>query len=382
MGHFTDLYLNGVGAEEPIRITSAECSLGGGQQKSAVVTLTGVKLGGGNAFNVTVQKMVESTLIGDGIVLSGILAIDSSSPTHTHSELIFGISNPLLSFGTKYSITAFEVSGSISTVDAGVTFAVPAEPPRIVRLETRHLTKDRTTMIVSLEGHSLLLGAGKVNLSNGTHTWESLSDVIVVDNTNCTAEFAVAEEETVGAGQSRVDFMYTTPLLASPLTVPFVIGEGVQRFWVWSLTLNFSFVNLASFATAKDSDVELDGNRIQLLKSTSQATQGGVLFSEGSRLSLIKATFSNCQAEQGGAIHARLLSTHSLTVKGCTFDGCSCTEGGGGIYVDLRSSTLADKTQQVVLGTTDDYYPTRFKGCISDDGRGHGILVDMNPSDS
>ncbi|KAK2945112.1 hypothetical protein BLNAU_19961 [Blattamonas nauphoetae] len=118
-------------------------------------------------------------------------------PTHTHSELIFGISNPLLSFGTKYSITAFEVSGSISTVDAGVTFAVPAELPRIVRLETRHLTKDRTTMIVSLEGHSLLLGAGKVNLSNGTHTWESLSDVIVVDNTNCTAEFAVAEEETV-----------------------------------------------------------------------------------------------------------------------------------------------------------------------------------------
>ncbi|KAK2945114.1 hypothetical protein BLNAU_19963 [Blattamonas nauphoetae] len=68
---------------EPIRITSAECSLGGEQQKSAVVTLTGVKLGGGNAFNVTVQKMVESTLIGDGIVLSGILAIDSSSPTHT-----------------------------------------------------------------------------------------------------------------------------------------------------------------------------------------------------------------------------------------------------------------------------------------------------------
>ncbi|KAK2958331.1 hypothetical protein BLNAU_6601 [Blattamonas nauphoetae] len=140
---------------------------------------------------------------------------------------------------------------------------------------------------------------------------------------------------------------------------------------VWSLAKGYS-----------DSDVELDGNRIQLLKSTSQATQGGVLFSEGSRLSLIKATFSNCQAEQGGAIHARLLSTHSLTVKGCTFDGCSCTEGGGGIYVDLRSSTLADKTQQVVLGTTDDYYPTRFKGCISDDGRGHGILVDMNPSDS
>ncbi|KAK2954008.1 hypothetical protein BLNAU_11110 [Blattamonas nauphoetae] len=192
---------------EPIRITSADCSLGGDQQKSTLVTLMGVKLGGGKAFNVTVRKMEGSTLIGVEIVLSGTLSGESSSTTHIHSVLIFGTTNPLLSFGLTYQMTKFEVDGSVSVVDTDVTFAVPSEPSRIVGVERRQLNKDRTQMIVWLKGRGLVSRTGKVSVTNGSVMWESLSDVIVVDDTHCTAAFAVGQEET--SNQLKLGEEYT-----------------------------------------------------------------------------------------------------------------------------------------------------------------------------
>ncbi|KAK2942911.1 hypothetical protein BLNAU_22170 [Blattamonas nauphoetae] len=193
--------------DEPIRITSTDCSLGGDQQKSALVTMTGVKLGGGRTFNVTVRKMEGSTLIGAEIILSGTLSGESSSTTLTHSVLIFGTTNPQLSFGTTYQMTKFGVDESVSVVDTDVTFAVPSEPSRIVRIEKRQMNKDRTQMIVLLEGRALVSRTGKLNVSDGSMIWESLSDVIVVDDTHCTAEFAVGEVET--SNQLRFGEEYT-----------------------------------------------------------------------------------------------------------------------------------------------------------------------------
>ncbi|KAK2948633.1 hypothetical protein BLNAU_16452 [Blattamonas nauphoetae] len=181
---------------EPIRITSASCSLGGVQEKSALLALSGVKMGGGNLFSVTVQKMVGSDASGEGIVLSGTLSEDSESTSHTHSVVIFGITNPSLSFDSTYLITEFVVKDSVSAVDDDVTFIVPAEPPRIVGIESKELNSDRTKMIVWLEGRALLSRTGKVSLTNGSTSWESLSDVDVVNNTHCTAEFAVGREAT------------------------------------------------------------------------------------------------------------------------------------------------------------------------------------------
>ncbi|KAK2959017.1 hypothetical protein BLNAU_6033 [Blattamonas nauphoetae] len=181
---------------EPIRITSAGCSLGGDKQKSALVTLTGVKLGGEKDFNVTVRKMEGSMPVGGEIVLSGTLSGASSSNTHTLSVVIFGNANPLLSFGTKYLITMFKIDGAVSVVDVDVTFFVDPEPPRIVGIETRQLTKDRTTMIILLKGKALLSRTGKVSLTKGSTKFESLSDVNVVDDTHCTSLFAVGMDET------------------------------------------------------------------------------------------------------------------------------------------------------------------------------------------
>ncbi|KAK2963463.1 hypothetical protein BLNAU_1505 [Blattamonas nauphoetae] len=182
--------------DQIIRIISADCSLGGDQLKSALVTLTGVKLREDKDFSITIRKMEGLSPSGGEIVLSGTLSGASLSTTHTHSELIFGIVNPLLSFRTTYLITNFDVHGVLSAVDADVTFSVPAEPARIVGVETRYLTKDRATMIVLLKGRALLFRTGKVSLMNGSASWDSLSDVIVLNNTHCTAEFTVREEDT------------------------------------------------------------------------------------------------------------------------------------------------------------------------------------------
>ncbi|KAK2959833.1 hypothetical protein BLNAU_5322 [Blattamonas nauphoetae] len=190
------LTLNFTTPETPPRISSADCSLGGDQQKSALVVLTGVKLGGGKNFKLTVRKMEGSTPTGGDIVLSGTLSGDSSSTTHTHTVVIFGISNPLLSFGTTYLITKFEVTGSVSVVDDDTTFSIPPEPPRIVGIEAWQLNQYKTKLIVELSGNALLSRPGQVILTDGITIWESLSDVSVLNTTHCKAEFAVGFDET------------------------------------------------------------------------------------------------------------------------------------------------------------------------------------------
>ncbi|KAK2956725.1 hypothetical protein BLNAU_8359 [Blattamonas nauphoetae] len=138
---------------EPIRITSAECSLGADRNKSALVTLKGVKLGGEKSFSVTVEKVKETPSNGEGIVLSGTLAVDSSSATHTHSVTIFGNTNSPLAFDTKYLITEFTVDGEVSVVDADVTFSVHTEPARLTFLDSDVVySADEKEATVSVSG--------------------------------------------------------------------------------------------------------------------------------------------------------------------------------------------------------------------------------------
>ncbi|KAK2959426.1 hypothetical protein BLNAU_5475 [Blattamonas nauphoetae] len=229
--------------DAPIRITDASCSLEEDKQKSALVTLTGMKLGGDKDFNITVRKMDGSSPSGSPIVLSGKLSGASSLTSHTLSVLIFGATNPPLSFGATYVITEFDVDGSVSVVDAGVTFDVPPEPPRITGVESRRLTNDLSKMIVVLEGRALNSRTGKVNLTDGTKTWESLSNVVVVDSTHCTAEFGVGEAETVGL--MKCGSSYTLKGMWSEL-IGFHVEDGITVIVPLPLkitNMTFSFSN-------------------------------------------------------------------------------------------------------------------------------------------
>ncbi|KAK2956728.1 hypothetical protein BLNAU_8362 [Blattamonas nauphoetae] len=167
---------------EPIRITSAECSLGGDRNKSALVTLKGVKLGGEKKFNVTVEKVKETPSNGEGIVLSGTLAVDSSSATHTHSVTLFGNTNCPLSFDTKYLITEFTVDGEVSVVDADVTFSVPGEPARLTFLDA--------SVVYSADEKDATISVSGIGMSGSFNVTLSMNS-IASNNVTVTATFDV-----------------------------------------------------------------------------------------------------------------------------------------------------------------------------------------------
>ncbi|KAK2945725.1 hypothetical protein BLNAU_19338 [Blattamonas nauphoetae] len=252
---------------DPIRITSASCSLGGDQQKSALVTLTGVKLGGEKDFNVTVRKIEGSMPVGDSIVLSGTLSGVSSSTSHTHSVLIYGTTKPLLSFGTKYLISMFEVDGSVSVVDSDVTFSVPAEPARLTTLDDNlQYPSDEKSVTISLSGigvegnYNLTLSvnssaSNNVTLaatfhSDGSGTLTAvlfdLSDPPIVDLSYNT------RYEVVDVTQDSNPVFFESGLVFTTMHVPsrlLSISVGDSAFGIDFVELSFSSVALPSEST-------------------------------------------------------------------------------------------------------------------------------------
>ncbi|KAK2943033.1 hypothetical protein BLNAU_22044 [Blattamonas nauphoetae] len=163
--------------DAPIRITAASCSLGGVEQKSAHVTLTGVKLGGDKDFNITVRKMDGSSPSGSPVVLSGKLS-----------------ASPLLSFETRYLITEFAVKDSVSYLDADVTFYVPPEPARIEGVAWK-LNGLNNVLIVELSGR-LLSSAGQTVVLSGSSREVSSNGVIFdVTSTTCFVNFSIGSSE-------------------------------------------------------------------------------------------------------------------------------------------------------------------------------------------
>ncbi|KAK2958216.1 hypothetical protein BLNAU_6920 [Blattamonas nauphoetae] len=140
----------------PVRIEGASCSLGGEKNKSAIVVLSGVKLGGEKEFTLTIQKMIGSTPSSPDIYLRGTLSGEATSTTHSHCELIFGESSPLLSFDTTYLVLDLAIESSICVVNSGVNFTVPPEPSRLTKLdEDVKYGSAEKTIEVSLSGIGL-----------------------------------------------------------------------------------------------------------------------------------------------------------------------------------------------------------------------------------
>ncbi|KAK2950694.1 hypothetical protein BLNAU_14365 [Blattamonas nauphoetae] len=137
----------------------------------------------GKKWNITLTRSDSMTLIG-------------------RAPLYPSTAEGRLEWETEYEVTKVmclpegEQHEEQVELQGSVTFITPAELPRIEACTRRHLNKEQTNMIVLLEGRALLSRTGKVSVTNGTMMWESLSVVIVVDDTHCTAEFAVGEVET------------------------------------------------------------------------------------------------------------------------------------------------------------------------------------------
>ncbi|KAK2945988.1 hypothetical protein BLNAU_19064 [Blattamonas nauphoetae] len=137
---------------------------------------------GGNELNITLTR-------------SSLKTLTSSKPLHPADA------EGRLEWSTRYEVTRVmwlpkdEQTEEQVRLPNTVTFTTPAEPPRIEACTSIQLNKDFTKMIVSLEGRGLLSRSGKLNLASESQKWESLSNVVALDDTHCTAEFAVGDDE-------------------------------------------------------------------------------------------------------------------------------------------------------------------------------------------
>jgi predicted outer membrane repeat protein len=126
--------------------------------------------------------------------------------------------------------------------------------------------------------------------------------------------------------------------------------------------------------------------------SDCSAQQGGAIYSEHGVTSIVNSTFNNCLARWGGAIDS--VGDQLITVSGSSFTGCTATDKGGAIYSE-HGGTIVNSTfnncnaeygggihsrgDLTVSGST-------FTGCVSPDflGSGGGIhaLGDLTVSGS
>ncbi|KAK2941278.1 hypothetical protein BLNAU_23814 [Blattamonas nauphoetae] len=180
----------------PTRIVKVESELGGESEKSAIVKISGISLLGGKTFTLSLSQLIsENVLNEDEVELTGTLSGDLGSTSHTLTFLIFDNPDSPLAYGCSYRVTRFTVTGMPSKVDENVTFSVPDEPPRIVSIETKKLNKDRTKMEVVMIGRALKSGLGKIGLLGEGGIIDSVNEVIVENETHCSAEFLAGEEE-------------------------------------------------------------------------------------------------------------------------------------------------------------------------------------------
>ncbi|KAK2944993.1 hypothetical protein BLNAU_20070 [Blattamonas nauphoetae] len=166
--------------------------------------------------------------------------------------------------------------------------------------------------------------------------------------------------------EKDAEFVYqgVAPLLASPLTAPFIVCEGAKYIMMQTLTLNYSFVNSASFVYAKASSFNSYGNHLMLLKSTAKGAflhiedgtvhfqqdkynsssdeQGGLLYCHNSTITSKYQISSSCSAKQGGVFFSQ---ESSVNMNGGTFSNCEADEGG--IAYLFSSSLLIESTTLV-----------------------------------
>ncbi|KAK2944721.1 hypothetical protein BLNAU_20357 [Blattamonas nauphoetae] len=116
------------------------------------------------------------------------------------------------------------------------------------------------------------------------------------------------------------EYTFTTPLLDAPLTSPFIVCEGATELSMIRLTLNYSFINSASFARAKTSAVKSSSNTIQLLSTV----QGAFLHLENGSATFSSITSDSCSGTQGGLFYLR----NATVTSSLSSNSCSATQGG------------------------------------------------------
>ncbi|KAK2943663.1 hypothetical protein BLNAU_21411 [Blattamonas nauphoetae] len=116
-------------------------------------------------------------------------------------------------FDQTYTLTSFKQSTADILFDTPTPLDVTAEPTRIKSFVSASLSKDRSTMTVIVAGSTLSLLTGKLSLTNGSSTWESLSNALC-SSTQCSAVFDTANSQTDQILQFGLTYQVATPVSA------------------------------------------------------------------------------------------------------------------------------------------------------------------------
>ncbi|KAK2951761.1 hypothetical protein BLNAU_13254 [Blattamonas nauphoetae] len=125
-------------------------------------------------------------------------------------------------FDQTYLLTSFKQSSKDILFDAPTPLVIEADPTRITHFVTASLSKDRSTMTVIVAGRSLSSLTGKLFLTDGSKTWESLSNALC-SSTQCSAIFNAANTQTDQILQFGLTYQ-----MASPVSSNYLVCSGIS----------------------------------------------------------------------------------------------------------------------------------------------------------
>ncbi|KAK2959158.1 hypothetical protein BLNAU_5953 [Blattamonas nauphoetae] len=174
----------------------------------------------------------------------------SPSTENTLAEwkvVLFPEGDAFLAYGTQYEIVSATSKDTFQTVTtSGVIFETPAEPPRVLKLLSAVLTKDRKEVTLTLEGRALRSGLGHLWVTNSNQEWKSKAEIELVDQTHCKVVFAVGQSEDTNTLKYEMDY---TICIAGGETSSVLVSSGIKVHVPVPphiLSPSFSFTNTLS----------------------------------------------------------------------------------------------------------------------------------------
>ncbi|KAK2942603.1 hypothetical protein BLNAU_22478 [Blattamonas nauphoetae] len=129
-----------------------------------------------------------------------------------------------LEFDTTYMLSSLtRQSTPIFFESSSTTFHTTRESPRIEKMISAILSKDRSEVEMIFSGRALVGSLGPLVLSDDSTTWESSSDLLCSSSTQCSAAF----KTVLGQSQDHLEFGGVYEVLSSDIS-KYVVNSGVS----------------------------------------------------------------------------------------------------------------------------------------------------------
>ncbi|KAK2951686.1 hypothetical protein BLNAU_13425 [Blattamonas nauphoetae] len=164
---------------------------------------------------VSHTKTLTLTTEADGSLSPHVMTLFPRASSDTDKKSQF-------EFDQTYTLKSFKQSTSDILFDTPTPLVIPSEPTRIKSFVSASLSKDRSTMTVLVAGSTLSSLTGKLYVTDGSKTWESLSTALC-SSTQCSAVFNAANTQTDQILQFGLTYQ-----IASPVSADYFVCSGIS----------------------------------------------------------------------------------------------------------------------------------------------------------